>query len=368
MVDVGLGDPEAREHREVELGQDPPDRPDRPAPVSRAIVGLAHGISHALQGLGHVVRLASQRLDQNEPDGQAVGYVGDATDGLAERVLGGAVGDVHRQPRHHRAARHRRSSSGVGAVSIGGGQRRGHHPDRLQGDPIPDRRVDLGHHAGNGLGQGVDPGVGRHRRGHRVGEQRIDERDLGPKVGVGDAGFATSGGVGDHRAARDLRPGAGAGGHGDERDLGRWVGGALGQELGETHTELGAQSSRLGRVDDRAAADGHQHLGARVDERSRGLIDHVDGGLRGWLVEPGDAEPLAAGELGEKGGDRRVVLLDALVDHQEDGARTELGHDCGQLVGNALTEADLDRQVVVERGDRLHGALLHTGPRQLFAL
>ena len=223
------------------------------------------------------------------------------------------------------------------------------------------------------LGVQRDRAGRREGRVHRLeaGRHRIDERDLGPKVGVGDAGFATSGGVGDHRAARDLRPGAGAGGHGDERDLGRWVGGALGQELGETHTELGAQSSRLGRVDDRAAADGHQHLGARVDERSRGLIDHVDGGLRGWLVEPGDAEPLAAGELGElgeKGGDRRVVLLDALVDHQEDGARTELGHDCGQLVGNALTEADLDRQVVVERGDRLHGALLHTGPRQLFAL
>ena len=96
-------------------------------------------------------------------------------------------------------------------------QRAGHHADRLKRDGVADRGADLGDHAGDGLGQRVDAGVGGHRRGHRVRQPRVDQRVLRAQGRVGDAGLGVVREVGDHGAAGDLRARACAGREGDQR-------------------------------------------------------------------------------------------------------------------------------------------------------
>ena len=77
-------------------------------------------------------------------------------------------------------------------------------------------------------------------------------------------------------------------------------------------------------------------------------------GSAGGLVEPGHGQARCAVQLAEQDGGRRVELLDALVDHEEDPFGPELDEDVGQRRGRALAEADLDREVVAERGDDVH--------------
>ena len=164
-------------------------------------------------------------------------------------------------------------------------------------------------------------------RRHAVGHERIDERVLGPKVRVRDTGLATRVRIRDDGATGYLRAGARARGNGDQRDVRDRVRRCRGQELTEADAQLGAQPRGLRRVDDRAAADGHDRLRLRIGERRGGRIDHVDRRLGGRLVEPCHGEPLDEARLGEQCRDGRVVDLDALVDHEEHPRGTHLGKD-----------------------------------------
>ena len=80
---------------------------------------------------------------------------------------------------------------------------------RPMASPIGVRAVTTS--AGDRLGEGVDAGVRGQLRRQPVRQHRIDQRVLGPQQRAGDAGLDVGRLVGDHRAARHLRAGAGRG-------------------------------------------------------------------------------------------------------------------------------------------------------------
>ena len=266
-----------------------------------------------------------------------------AADGLAQRVLGGAVGDVHGQAGHHRAARHARAGGGIGPVAVGGHQCRCHHPDGLQGDGVADRGAHLGHHGGDGLGQGVDPGVGRHGGGHGVGQQGVDQCDLGPQVGVGDPVLPPGLGVRHHRAARHLGPGARAGRYGHQRHLGHRVGGGVARNSRKVqpswaHSRAALAVSMTDPPPRATTAVAPEPASARVASSTMSIVGSAGGLSNRVTVRPG-RRPARRASTAAAGLNRSIPS--STIRSTRLGA--ELGEHVGEGRRDALAEADLDR-------------------------
>ena len=182
-----------------------------------------------------------------------------------------------------------------------------------------------------------------------MGQDRIDDRHLRSHERAGDSCLATSLGVGDDSATGDLGAGAGTRRKRDERDGRLQVGAIRGEELAEAQTLLSAQPRGLRRVDDGAAAEGDDRLGTARGERRGGGVDHVDRGLACGLVIAREREPELGLERVDHGGSSGVELRDAVVDEEQDRCGPEVPECRHELGGAAVTEAHLDRQVVVER-------------------
>ena len=312
---------------------------------------------------GHVAALALERRRQHEADGEAVGNVEDATDGLPQRVLGGAVGDVHREPRHQARARHLRPRRTVGRVAVDDRERPAGQPDRLQRDRVADRRAHARHHPGDRLGNRVDTGVGGHRRRDRMRQQRIHERVLGTQRRAGDAGLPGLGRIRDHRAAGDLR--SGSGGRRARRSAGPPGPGTRARAQPGTRRT----SSRAGRTAappwrcrspsrrrSRAPRGAGRRRAAAAAESTTSIV-----GSPGALTKRSTSIPGPASAATLRG-HVLVALLEARVDHQHHAPGTVSRDDLGQLAGDAVAESDPDRQVVGEgrhARDRGHGITGH---------
>ena len=269
-------------------------------------------------------------------------------DRLAERVLGGAVGDVHRQSGHEAAAGHLRAGGRVGAVAVGRDERAADEPDRLQRDRVADRRADGGDHARDGLGERVDARL-RGRVGRDgVREHRVDDGVLRAQRRRRDAALAAGGGIGDDRAAGDLRARPRRRRDGDERDDRMRV---RRLQVLEAHVFLRADARGLRGVDHRAAAERDDRVRPRPRHgRCRG-VDDVAGRLARRLVEAVDLE-VRAPQREDGVGDGVVALLETLVDDEQHAAGAVRRGDAAELERGALAETDPDGQVVGEGSDR----------------
>ena len=146
-------------------------------------------------------------------------------------------------------------------------------PRRLERDPVAHRRRGPDDDRGDRLCERVDP---RHRGdpGRKPpGEDGVDERVLGAQERACDAGLGVGRVVGDDRAARDLRAGAGGRRHAHERDRGRRVGHLAAREAQVPLALAGDEPGGLGGVHRRSAADRDDGVAAGVREPGRGLLD-----------------------------------------------------------------------------------------------
>jgi hypothetical protein len=100
----------------------------------------------------------------------------DATDRLAERVIGGAVREVHRETGREACAREAAARLRVGTVRDGGRQGVRDVMDGLEAERDRERRRVRDRAGTDRLRHRVDPGVRGRSRGEPVGEDGIDER------------------------------------------------------------------------------------------------------------------------------------------------------------------------------------------------
>ena len=183
-------------------------------------------------------------------------------------------------------------------------------PDRLQAQRVGVRRREDRHVGLERVRQRVDAGVRGERRRHRDRQARLDDRLVRDQRVVDERDLRAA--DREHGGGRDLRAGAGGGGHGDQP-------GAVGilREAGDP----------LARVEERQRELAHGQLGM-LGEQAHGL-----GGVDHRAAADGDDEVgVHRGEALGAGADRRLLRLGLDVREDAHGGRRE---QAPHLVGHA---------------------------------
>ena len=264
---------------------------------------------------------------------------------LPQRVLRAAVGDVHAQARQQARAGHRRARGGVGAVRDHSRQRLARQPDRLQRDAVADGGAHL-----------APPSPRSPGRGRRcLCRRSVSVAGRGSATGSTSACWARSSGLAMPALMwvassvitappETSLAGARGGGHADQRELRRLVGGLA---PGEAHV--------------RPALAGHQPCAPwrcpwPTRRRSRPPRRSPLRPAPARLARPDrpSARPAPSRSGGARHGPSASATLGTIPARPSSitirrSARPLVGQHAGQVCGGALAEADLHRKVVSER-------------------
>ena len=211
---------------------------------------------------------------------------------------------------------------------------------RLETDRVADRRAHRHHDGRQGLRQRVGGRVQGRQRRQPVREQRVDQRPVGPIQRMRARDLVAV--VVHDGAARHLGAGARGGRDRDQpvrarRDRLDRRPGSAGQQKRRIGPPLWAtMRGALGGVERGAAADGDDHVAARLAQRLATRLDALGGGL-------------LARDLVHHGTRRHRRVGHVRIEHDERTRQARVGEDLRQLPGDAVTEPDADRQVAGER-------------------
>ena len=272
----------------------------------------------------------------------------DAPEGLAERVVRGAVGEVHRESGREARARELPTRVGVRAVGDGPCERLRNVSAGFEAERQRERRRVPHRAAADRLGERVDPGVRGRPCREPVREHGVDERVLRAHVRMPEADLAVVLGVGQDAGTRDLAPGAGGRRAEDETDPRRRGSTTARCVVGGRAALVGHEPCRLRDVERRASADPHDGVVGRHPNALGQLVGESEGRLSGALHE---ALETNAGRLARhERSDDVEVLGDGLFDDDQRAPCLEALEDARELVDDAVSEGDPDRQVRRERG------------------
>ena len=265
--------------------------------------------------------------------------VGDAEEGVGEGHAGEALGDVH-------------AAAGGHVAVVGGDEVVVDHLDGLDGEGVGEVAVEGGDVGFDGVGEGVEAGVGGELGGHGLGKVAIDDGDVGGDFEVGEGVFDLGGVVGDDGEGGDFGGGAGGGGDGGEDGLlaedGEGEGvfdvveGLFGVLVEDPHG--------LGGVDGRAAADGDDDVGLGVAHGLGALHDGLNGGVGLNAGEEGDLEAGVSEDLLEAV--EGAALLHGVAAGDNEGVFAALAED-GEFFHRAGAEVD-----VAGKGETCHDKVL----------
>ena len=212
-LSASVGKPtSASTRRTARTARDPSALPSAGSPSASAI---------ALEALGAVAARELERLRDHQPDREPVREVRDAAERLRERVVGRAVGQVHRQAGGEARARHAAARLDVRPVRDRLAQRVRHVVAGLEPEGDRERRGVPHRARADRLRERVDAGVRGRPGGQAMCEDGIDERVLRAHVRVAEAHLAVGVGVGKDARAGDLAAGACGGRAEDEPEAGR---------------------------------------------------------------------------------------------------------------------------------------------------
>ena len=189
--------------------------------------------------------------------------------GVRDAVINAKAGDVEGKTRQRRCVAHLLAGlNGLGRVSaaVSHGQVL---ENQLHGLLAPriGKVAGAGRDIGlDGVGQGVKACVGRDGGRHRKRELGVENRLGGQQVVTRQRVLGALGRVGDNGVVGNLRSGARRRGNCDQRDVAGLC----------THAFLRDRADGLGRVDGRAAAQGHDDLGPKVEKSLHALRNDLD--------------------------------------------------------------------------------------------
>ena len=192
---------------------------------------------------------------------------------------------------------------------------------RLVGVGVGEGGGGRGHPGFQGVAHDVHARVRGHARWHLGGQRRVEDGDVRHHVGRDDGVLDVLDRVGDDGEGRDLGGRSARGGDGREAGLVPQRGhGAGGNDVLELELRVLVEAPHdLGRVDGRAAADGDDPVGLKVEHGLGPSLHGLDGGIG---LDAVDDDTLHPG-LGEE--------LDRLVEEAEFLHRAAAGDDRGLL-------------------------------------
>ena len=304
-------------------------------------------------GVDASIQVEPHAVGEQHHHGLAVRDAAEAAQRVADGVHDAHHGVRERRARHKRSQRQAGARFGVGAVAAGRGQVRRDQLDRLRGERVGhgvllDGRVRL-----DGVGERVHAGGGRQLRRQRRGERGVEDGHVRHQLVRGERQLRMLVRVGHHGDQRHLAAGAGRRGHGDER---RQVGlqNLRALQRGEVHALAGQRRGRaLRRIDDRAAADGHEPVAAAFGVQARHLVYHVHRRVGRHLVEHLVGHVGGIQHAGQLRG--HAQLHEARVGHHQRVLHAAVGHLVGQLVQRMRATDDFRGATEFES---LHGLLL----------
>jgi hypothetical protein len=227
---------------------------------------------------------------QEHPVDDAVRQVEHAADLVAHRVRGAEDRVGERQARLERGLGHAGARRDVVGAVDGAGQVAVDHRDRLQRVVVGERAVGERDEGLDAVREGVEPGGGAERVGHRGEQPRVDHRDVRHQRPAHDGDLGVPHGVGDDAELGDVGAGARRGRHHDQRRDG--VLDAVDALEVEDAAAVGReQGHALRRVDHGAAADAEHHVAARLAVALVPGLDLVVLGVGGDVVPDHRVEP-----------------------------------------------------------------------------